>query len=158
MRIVFLTLTNSAYSVKSLWVAEQIKNHWLYGRCVKEKRTFVRLYAVPKYRNRCIPASISTSCDGELFISNSLNVDRVESTFNMWRSQSMYINLRSFSNTLEEYDVWASENWSDLYTMMLTLVSQSDLISFLLFFFSKNWHWMSQDIIVELIHGITGKC
>lgn len=73
-------------------------------------------------------------------------------------SQSMYINLRSFSNTLEEYDVWASENWSDLYTMMLTLVSQSDLISFLLFFFSKNWHWMSQDIIVELIHGITGKC
>lgn len=105
-----------------------------------------------------VPASISTSCDGELFISNSLNVDRVESTFNMWRSQSMYINLRSFSNTLEEYDVWASENWSDLYTMMLTLVSQSDLISFLLFFFSKNWHWMSQDIIVELIHGITGKC
>lgn len=105
-----------------------------------------------------VPASISTSCDGELFISNSLNVDRVESTFNMWRSQSMYINLRSFSNTLEEYDVWASENWSDLYTMMLTLVSQSDLISFLLFFFSKNWHWMSKDIIVELIHGITGKC
>lgn len=105
-----------------------------------------------------VPASISTSCDGELFISNSLNVDRVESTFNMWRSQSMYINLRSFSNTLEEYDVWASENWSDLYTMMLTLVSQSDLISFLLFFFSKNWHWMSQDIIVELIHGIIGKC
>lgn len=105
-----------------------------------------------------VPASISTSCDGELFISNSLNVDRVESTFNMWRSQSMYINLRSFSNTLEEYGVWASENWSDLYTMMLTLVSQSDLISFLLFFFSKNWHWMSQDIIVELIHGITGKC
>lgn len=105
-----------------------------------------------------VPASISTSCDGELFISNSLNVDRVESTFNMWRSQSMYINLRSFSNTLEEYDVWASENWSDLYTMMLTLVSQSDLISFLLFFFSKNWHWMSQDIIVELIHEITGKC
>lgn len=105
-----------------------------------------------------VPASISTSCDGELFISNSLNVDRVESTFNMWRSQSMYINLRSFSNTLEEYDVWASENWSDLYTMMLTLVSQSDLISFLLFFSSKNWHWMSQDIIVELIHGITGKC
>lgn len=105
-----------------------------------------------------VPASISTSCDGELFISNSLNVDRVESTFNMWRSQSMYINLRSFSNTLEEYDVWASENWSDLYTMMLTLVSQSDLISFLLFFFSKNWHWMSQDIIVDLIHGITGKC
>lgn len=48
-----------------------------------------------------VPASISTSCDGELFISNSLNVDRVESTFNMWRSQSMYINLRSFSNTLE---------------------------------------------------------
>lgn len=30
-----------------------------------------------------VPASISTSCDGELFISNSLNVDRVESTFNM---------------------------------------------------------------------------
>lgn len=48
MRIVFLTLTNSAYSVKGLRVAERIKNHWLNGRCVKDIRTFVRLYAVPK--------------------------------------------------------------------------------------------------------------